>query len=99
MRPYRHRTAYPLQRLVASLMDPTSLFTVSAFLWVYTLMDSCTTMGTMFSNKGPWVPEVALRKKTSWAWASMMSFRVPTVSGEMSMVGSLLSADSTVSLM
>lgn len=45
------------------------------------------------------VPEVALRKKTSWAWASMMRLRVPTVSGEMSMVGSLFSADSTVSLM
>lgn len=45
------------------------------------------------------VPEVALRKKTSWAWASMMRLRVPTVSGEMSMVGSLFRADSTVSLM
>lgn len=45
------------------------------------------------------VPEVALRKNTSWAWASMMRLRVPTVSGEMSIVGSLLSADSTVSLM
>lgn len=29
----------------------------------------------------------------------MMRLRVPTVSGEMSMVGSLFSADSTVSLM
>lgn len=45
------------------------------------------------------VPEVALRKMTSWAWASMMRLRVPTVSGEISMVGSLFSADRTVSLM
>lgn len=36
---------------------------------------------------------------TSWAWASMMRLRVPTVSGEISMVGSLFSADRTVSLM
>lgn len=42
---------------------------------------------------------VALRKKTSWACASMMMLRVPTVSGAMSMVGSRLRADSTVSLM
>lgn len=46
-----------------------------------------------------WVPEVALWKMTSWAWASMMRLRVPTVSGEMSVVGSLFSADRTVSLM
>lgn len=31
--PQRHGRAYPLQRLVASLIVPTSLFTVSAFLW------------------------------------------------------------------
>lgn len=44
-------------------------------------------------------PEAALRKMTSWACASMIVLRVPVVSGEMSMVGSLCSADSTVSLM
>lgn len=44
-------------------------------------------------------PEAALRKMTSWACASMIVLRVPIVSGEMSMVGSLFRADRTVSLM
>lgn len=45
------------------------------------------------------VPEAALRKMTSWACASMIVLKVPIVSGEMSMVGSLFRADRTVSLM
>lgn len=42
---------YPLQRLVASLMVPTSLLTMSAFLVLNIVMDCCTAMGTIFSNR------------------------------------------------
>ena len=45
------------------------------------------------------LPLAAFKKNTSWAWASMIRLRVPTVSGDMSTVGSLFMADKTVSLM
>lgn len=44
------------------------------------------------------LPRVAFKKNTSWAWASIIRLRVPTVSGDMSTVGSRLKADKTVSL-
>lgn len=46
-----HMNTDPLQRFVASLMLPISLFTVSAFLELAALTDCCTAIGTIFSNK------------------------------------------------
>lgn len=44
------------------------------------------------------LPLVAFKKNTSWACASIIRLRVPTVSGDMSTVGSRFKADKTVSL-
>lgn len=44
------------------------------------------------------LPLVAFKKNTSWACANIIRLRVPTVSGDMSTVGSRFKADKTVSL-
>lgn len=44
------------------------------------------------------LPLVAFKKNTSWACANIIRLRVPTVSGDMSTVGSRFKADNTVSL-